>query len=279
MYSSASYLRHVAARPLHQPSALSMHRVLNTLFDGATATTNQDQDSYPTLQQTTSSSSTPQAPQLDNYDNASWDTRATILFIEAIVLTVIVLCVLIACTRRHFRRMDLASQRAASLQEWAVVRMPASSGGSTEVLDATEDIENGVVANNASADATNTTTDNTNPSNERTPLRQLTSLPSTILSILLSPLRMLDSAINDWSTERVRTNNYDTSYYRSMVERWEREKEAGREKEDERGERLRRAFEKGCMVWVGCLLWSCLYRIVIRRIVFVYSYVAWLTRL
>jgi hypothetical protein len=90
---------------------------------------------------------------------------------------------------------------------------------------------------------------------------------------------MLDSAINDWSTERVRTNNYDTSYYRSMVERWEREKEAGREKEDERGERLRRAFEKGRMVWVGCLLWSCLYRIVIRRIVFVYSYVAWLTRL
>jgi len=63
-------------------------------------------------------------------DSAGWDTRATILLTEAIVVTVIVFTILCLCLRKQRRR--LTRQRvwtAQQIQEWATIRIQGEGEG------------------------------------------------------------------------------------------------------------------------------------------------------
>eukprot|EP00581_Thalassiosira_minuscula_P014580 CAMPEP_0183713286 /NCGR_PEP_ID=MMETSP0737-20130205/8167_1 /TAXON_ID=385413 /ORGANISM="Thalassiosira miniscula, Strain CCMP1093" /LENGTH=819 /DNA_ID=CAMNT_0025942047 /DNA_START=243 /DNA_END=2702 /DNA_ORIENTATION=- len=68
-------------------------------------------------------------------DSASWDTRATILLVECIVVTIIFGTILICCVRKHRRRA--IQQRLVSvqaLQEWATIRIGSGPGGASPAV-------------------------------------------------------------------------------------------------------------------------------------------------
>jgi len=83
----------------------------------------------------------------------------------------------------------------------------------------------------------------------RTLVQRLTSLPSTILSILLYPFHAIDAGVHSWST-----TNADITFLRGVMERLEEERVLQLEDVEERGERLKLAFSKGDSVWVSLLL-------------------------
>ena len=61
----------------------------------------------------------------------------------------------------------------------------------------------------------------------------------------------LSDFVNDWSIERGATNGYDGEYFQRRATRIEAEKEAWKERPEETEARLKRAFERGGMVWVS----------------------------
>ena len=83
----------------------------------------------------------------------------------------------------------------------------------------------------------------------RTLVQRLTSLPSTILSILLYPFHAIDAGVHSWST-----TNADITFLRGVMERLEEERVLQLEDVEERGERLKLAFSKGDSVWVSLLI-------------------------
>ena len=212
--------------------------------------------------------------------SADWDTRSTILLAEALVVTIIVGFILIFCLRKHHRKLQ---QRVGNmnLQEWTTIRIPAhgdsttrsSQGGARD--EGITDIESRVRVDSGISGMISlaqssilppgseihlqnaaTTTNNSPPTNNeeqqvetpRTPMSTLRSIPRTIGSILLYPLRLLESGVNSWSTE-----NYDEIFIRTFMEQLENEREASRENHDDREIRLKEAFVKECMVLVRSL--------------------------
>ena len=225
--------------------------------------------------------------------SADWDTRSTILLAEALVVTIIVGFILICCLRKHHRKLQ---QRVGNmnLQEWTTIRIPAhgdattrSQGGARRDEGLT-DIENRVRVDSGISGMISlaqssilppgseihlqnaaTTTNNSPPTNnneeqqvETTPMSTLRSIPRTIGSILLYPLRLLESGVNSWSTE-----NYDEIFIRTFMEQLENEREAARENHDDREIRLKEAFAKECMVLVRSLF--CLFNICVLLFIFV----------
>jgi hypothetical protein len=148
---------------------------------------------------------------LPDTDYTSWDTKATILLAQGIFITFLVVIMLIACGRKHYRKMNQIRERE--------------------------------LANRAEAELTETTHgENTTEQSaqERTPLQQA-------VHILTTPFRALDSMINAWSS----APSTDYEYYRRILERMEAERESRREGPEERTERLMSAFLKGQCVWVS----------------------------
>jgi hypothetical protein len=80
----------------------------------------------------------------------------------------------------------------------------------------------------------------------RRAMQTIVSIPSTLLSVLLYPIHLIDEGVNSWSTA-----NADITFLRSVMERLEEERLAQLEDVEERGERLKMAFSKGQMVWVS----------------------------
>lgn len=221
-------------------------------------------------------------PPQKSAESADWDTRSTILLAEAVVVTIIVGTILICCLRKHHRKLQ---QRVGNinLQERTTIRIPAhgdsirrSQGGGAVVVTATTtrdegiaDIESRVRVDSGISGMISLAQssilppgseihlqNNNNASNEeqqqvettpRTPMSTLRSIPRTIGSILLYPLRLLESGVNSWATE-----NYDEIFIRTFMEQLENEREATRENHDDREIRLKEAFVKECMVLVRC---------------------------
>ncbi|KAL3799990.1 hypothetical protein HJC23_007463 [Cyclotella cryptica] len=145
---------------------------------------------------------------LPTADEATWDTKATILLFQGIFLTILVAVILCACGRKHYHRMNLLR-----IQELTTIRIQESgrNGSST----------NGEGAGN-------------NPENRETNRIQ------QLLHVLATPLRHLDNVINIWSS----SPSTDYEYYNRILERMEREKEESREGVEERTARLMNAFLK-----------------------------------
>lgn len=213
--------------------------------------------------------------------SADWDTRSTILLAEALVVTIIVGFILICCLRKHHRKLQ---QRVGNmnLQEWTTIRIPAhgdattrSQGGARRdegltYIERRVRVDSGISGMISLAQSSilppgseihlqnaATTNNNSPPTNNneeqqvetpRTPMSTLRSIPRTIGSILLYPLRLLESGVNSWSTE-----NYDEIFIRTFMEQLENEREASRENHDDREIRLKEAFVKECMVLVRSL--------------------------
>ena len=205
--------------------------------------------------------------------SADWDTRSTILLAEALVVTIIVGFILIFCLRKHHRKLQ---QRVGNmnLQEWTTIRIPArdattrSQGGARRDEGLTDierrvRVDSGISGMISLAQSSilppgseihlqNNAANNSPPTNNNeeqqveTPrMSTLRSIPRTIGSILLYPLRLLESGVNSWSTE-----NYDEIFIRTFMEQLESEREASRENHDDREIRLKEAFVKECMVLV-----------------------------
>ena len=111
------------------------------------------------------------------------------------------------------------------------------------VASAANGVQNGTHTNNNNLEAADDeTVDNTNTSI----LYRVQSIPRRIGTMLLTPLRALESGVNNWAT-----NNYDEVFLRQYMIRLEVEREAARELPAEREVRLKEAFVKECMVWVS----------------------------
>ena len=224
--------------------------------------------------------------------SADWDTRSTMLLAEALVVTIIVGFIVIFCLRKHHRKLQ---QRVGNmnLQEWTTIRIPAhgdattrsSQGGARDEgitdIESRVRVDSGISGMISLAQSSilppgseihlqNAATNNSPPTNSeeeqvetpRTTMSTLRSIPRTIGSILLYPLRLLESGVNSWSTE-----NYDEIFIRTFMEQLENEREASRENHDDREIRLKEAFVKECMVLVRSLF--CLFNICV---LFVYFY-------
>ena len=226
--------------------------------------------------------------------SADWDTRSTILLAEALVVTIIVGFILIFCLRKHHRKLQ---QRVGNmnLQEWTTIRIPAhgdattrsSQGGARDEgitdIESRVRVDSGIsgmislaqssilppgseihIQNNAANNSppTNNNEEEQVETTPRTPMSTLRSIPRTIGSILLYPLRLLESGVNSWSTE-----NYDEIFIRTFMEQLENEREAARENHDDREIRLKEAFAKECMVLVRSLF--CLFNICVLLFIFV----------
>mmetsp|Transcript_32549 Transcript_32549/g.66307 ORF Transcript_32549/g.66307 Transcript_32549/m.66307 type:complete len:612 (+) Transcript_32549:312-2147(+) len=173
-------------------------------------------------------------------ESAPWSTRKTILFAEAIVVTAIVIP-LVFCFLYHrasksghlpTRSASSAPQQHGANNANAATAEVMTSDRALRILQQQhpEDIE-----------PEQEEDDDQSP---RTLVQRLTSLPSTILSILLYPFHAIDAGVHSWST-----TNADITFLRGVMERLEEERVLQLEDVEERGERLKLAFSKGDSVW------------------------------
>ncbi|KAL7486386.1 hypothetical protein ACHAW6_013436 [Cyclotella cf. meneghiniana] len=146
-------------------------------------------------------------------DEATWDTKATILLAQGIFLTILVAVILCGCGIKHYHRMNLLR-----IQELTASRV--------------QEVGRSGDRNSRSS------TDNNQQNGERNLFRQ-------ILHFMKTPIRLLDNVINNWSS----SPSTDYEYYNHILERMERKKEARRESVEERKTRLMNAFLKEQCVW------------------------------
>jgi len=171
--------------------------------------------------------------------SAPYSTRETILLTEAIVVTVLVLlcCFVCQCASRKRRGGGgggtMAGQDAFSS---SLRRGRAEDGANTSTTAAASALD---------AFQADPPPPSTNTLIQRT-IQTLTSLPESITSIILYPFHLIDEGVHSWST-----TNADIIFLRSVMERLEEERISQLEDVEERGERLKLAFSKGCVVWVS----------------------------
>ena len=214
------------------------------------------------------------------------ETIWNIILVKVIVITIVVVTVFICYLRKH--RRGLARQRVFVDGErvWVTIRgrgqntvtaSPQRRGSRVRVgsdVSGMISISNdgrirvdsnisGMISNDGgeigrmSSAASHNPEDATNNDDgiqetvevNRTVVGTLLSIPRAIGNALMYPLRLLEEGVNGWATQ-----NYDEQFLRQFMERLEAEREAARENPDEREIRLKEAFEKECMVWVGRFL-------------------------
>ena len=223
------------------------NRVLNDNLFGDLAVSNTNTTSL------SAENSLPSSPDTTTATSAPWSTRRTILFAESIAVTAIVLP-LVFCFlyNRASKSGHLPTARFGSSQPPQPSQQQQQAGGSNAAIDAaaaaevmTSDRALRILQQQSEQQPTEEEDQQPPP----TLLQRLTTLPSTILSILLSPFRAIDAGIHSWST-----NNADITFLRSVMERLEEERVAQLEDVEERGERLKLAFSKGDSVWVSLML-------------------------
>jgi len=180
-------------------------------------------------------------------ESAPWSTRKTILLTEALVVTAIVIP-LVFCFFYHraskTTSSSLRSHVAATANAATNNNNNLDLGTASLTLDATTDAAHQQHDRQAAAAADQAASAPT--SAIRRAMQTLVSLPSTLLSVLLYPIHLIDEGVNSWSTA-----NADITFLRSVMERLEEERLAQLEDMEERGERLKMAFSKGQMVWVS----------------------------
>lgn len=183
--------------------------------------------------------SQPQPPLITENESTDWDTRATILLCETIVVTLIVGSIIFCCLCKHYRKLA-ESQRVVitreQLQELATIRISPEASSSSSSPAGVENTN----ANTAAAAAASN-------SRNRSTLQRISHA-------LSYPLRMLESGINSWATE-----NQDEIFLRQFIERLDAEREAARENPDDRERRVKEAFVKECMIWVSCIVFQFCY--------------------
>lgn len=199
--------------------------------------------------------SLPSSPETTTATTAPWSTRRTILFAESIAVTAIVLP-LVFCFlyNRASKSGHLPTARFGSSQPPQPSQQQQQvHGGSNAAIDAAAAAAEVMTSDRAlrilQQQQSEQPTDEDDQQPPPTLLQRLTTLPSTLLSILLSPFRAIDAGIHSWST-----NNADITFLRSVMERLEEERVAQLEDVEERGERLKLAFSKGDSVWVSLIL-------------------------
>lgn len=235
---SYSYLRHGGSK-----------RSLSNLFgDDHSTTTNNNVNSTATLEEVQTFQS--QSPLTD--ESAPWSTRKTILLTEALVVTAIVIPLVFCFFYHRASKTETSSSLRSHVAATANTATnnnnnlgTASRANNTALaLDATTDEfhdhqhdRQAAAVDQAAAVPTSAL---------RRTMQTLVSLPSTLLSVLLYPIRLIDEGVNSWSTA-----NADITFLRSVMERLEEERLAQLENVEERGERLKMAFSRGKMVWVS----------------------------
>ena len=235
---SHSYLRHG-----------SSSRSLSNLFgDDHSATTTNNVNSTATFKEVQTFQS--QSSLTD--ESAPWSTRKTILLTEALVVTAIVIP-LVFCFFYH----RASKTTSSSLRSHVAATANTATNNNNNL-----DLGTASRANNTALTSTDAAHDHqqydgqaeaaadrvaTAPTSAiRRAMQTIVSLPSTLLSVLLYPIHLIDEGVNSWSTA-----NADITFLRSVMERLEEERLAQLEDVAERGERLKMAFSKGQMVWVS----------------------------
>ena len=231
---SYSYLRHE-----------SSSRSLSNLFgDDHSATTTNNVNSTATFEDVQTFQS--QSSLTD--ESAPWSTRKTILLTEALVVTAIVIP-LVFCFFYHRASKTTSSSLRSHVTATANTatnnnnNLDLGSNNTALALDATTDASHQQHDGQAVAAADQAAAPT---SALHRAMQTLVSLPSTLLSALLYPIRLIDEGVNSWSTA-----NADITFLRSVMERLEEQRLAQLEDVEERGERLKMAFSKGQMVWVS----------------------------
>ena len=176
-------------------------------------------------------------------ESAPWSTRKTILFAEAIVVTAIVIPLVFCFLYHRASKSGHLPTRSASSAPQQQHGANANTA-TTEVM--TSDRALRILQQQHPEDIEPEQEDDQSP---RTLFQRLTSLPSTILSILLYPFHAIDAGVHAWST-----TNADITFLRGVMERLEEERVLQLEDVEERGERLKLAFSKGDSVWVSLLI-------------------------
>ena len=157
------------------------------------------------------------------------DARAFLA--EAIVVAAPVLAVLACCcARKHRSRTRVFAERSMQ-EEWSTMR----TGPHHSPPPGHADVVVAAVATGAS------------PAPAATPASVASALLAAAGRALGSPLRAIESLVNDWVAMSVCG---DAEFLRRTVGRIEAEREAAREPPKDRGARLEEAFERSAAVWV-----------------------------
>lgn len=221
-------------------------RSLSNLFgDDHSATTTNNVNSTATFKEVQTFQS--QSSLTD--ESAPWSTRKTILLTEALVVTAIVIP-LVFCFFYHrvskTTSSSLRSHVAATANTATNNNNNLDLGTASLTLDATTDAAHDHQQYDGQAEAAAGRVATAPTSAIRRAMQTIVSLPSTLLSVLLYPIHLIDEGVNSWSTA-----NADITFLRSVMERLEEERLAQLEDAEERGERLKMAFSKGKMIWVS----------------------------
>ena len=161
-------------------------------------------------------------------------------------MTTIVFLVLLACARKHKRRLRLARLRlvAERIGEWTTIGM---DGGATrgsraiEVLNAMSSANEGEGPSGTEVGRLGGT-DETDDGEEERPH----TLAGRAYATLSVPLRAVRDGFLSWAYGGT---IHDEAFLREFVARLEAEREAGREDPAQREERVKRAFRELCMVY------------------------------
>ena len=161
-------------------------------------------------------------------------------------MTTIVFLVLLACARKHKRRLRLARLRlvAERIGEWTTIGM---DGGATrgsraiEVLNAMSSANEGEGPGLAEVGRLSGT-DETDDGEEERPH----TLAGRAYAALSVPLRAARDGFLSWAYGGM---IHDEAFLREFVARLEAEREAGREDPAQREERVKKAFRELCMVY------------------------------
>lgn len=145
---------------------------------------------------------------------APWGTKAAILLSQGIVVTILVALFIFACGRKHYRRMHSTTEQEFTIR----IESRTNRSGrdfSAENMDVQDE-------------------------EQRTRLQQM-------MHLITAPLRFVDSAVNQWAS----SPSTDFEYYDRILQRLEREKEAGKESAEDRAKRLMSTFANQQCVWVS----------------------------
>eukprot|EP00984_Skeletonema_dohrnii_P006935 scaffold2472_cov209-Skeletonema_dohrnii-CCMP3373.AAC.7 len=180
-------------------------------------------------------------PDMVESESAPWSTRKTILFAEAIVVTAIVIPLLFCFLYHRASKSGHLPTRSASSSAPQQQHGAIATAATTEVMTSDRALR---ILQQQHPEDIEPEQEEEEDQSPRTLLQRLTSLPSTILSILLYPFHAIDAGVHSWST-----TNADITFLRGVMERLEEERVLQLEDVEERGERLKLAFSKGDSVW------------------------------